>query len=479
MKLLHYFILTILISLNNNELMAQEMAVIDGYLQEAAKNSPELKASYHRYQAVLEKSDQASSLPDPELGFNFFIMPMERYMGEQVGDVSIMQMFPWVGTQKAGKEEAALMAKMAFEEFQAAKLNLFYEVKVRWYQLYQVEKELALLQEEMQLLDQLKRLAMSKYTSDQGAEGSVGSSPQRSSNSSGSAQSSGSGMAGMGAAPVASSGGSATSKGSNAMGEMSGSSVGGMVDLLLIELQIKELENRILLKKKSAKPIQTAFNQLLGRPATAQINTADLLVPISFSDDWSAATDSLLLQNPMIKMAEWDEQLRHVQEKMVKLMGRPMIGVGLNYMVLRPRQVGEMEMGPMNNGGNMLMPMLTISLPIYRKKYQAQQREVAHLKNAAAHDKQFYVNQFTAELEQIIYDFEEASEMIGLLEEQITITDQAIRLMTTAYSVGKIGMEELIKQRQNMLRYQEQILANVITQHASLASFYKLMAIDI
>lgn len=76
---------------------------LDDYLVIAAENNPNLKAKYFQYQAALERVPQVGSLPDPQLGFSFFIMPMERYMGNQIGTISLMQMFPWFGTLGAAK----------------------------------------------------------------------------------------------------------------------------------------------------------------------------------------------------------------------------------------------------------------------------------------------------------------------------------------------------------------------------------------
>jgi hypothetical protein len=62
---------------------------LEDYLIIAAKNNPNLKAKYFQYQAALERVPQVGALPDPQLGFSFFIMPMERYIGDQTGSVSL------------------------------------------------------------------------------------------------------------------------------------------------------------------------------------------------------------------------------------------------------------------------------------------------------------------------------------------------------------------------------------------------------
>ncbi|HCY40707.1 MAG TPA: hypothetical protein DHV48_05030, partial [Prolixibacteraceae bacterium] len=80
------------------------------YLELAAKNNPGVKAAFSQYLAALEKVPQVGSLPDPQGSLDFFLKPMELLAGNQVGSVSVMQMFPWFGTLKLAKDEASLMA---------------------------------------------------------------------------------------------------------------------------------------------------------------------------------------------------------------------------------------------------------------------------------------------------------------------------------------------------------------------------------
>jgi outer membrane protein TolC len=461
-------------------LQAQEH--VQQYLEIAAEQNPELKARFNEYQAALERSTQARGLPDPELSFSLFLMPMERYMGEQVGGVSFMQMFPWFGSLKAGEEEASYMAKMSFQRFVEAKIELFFNVKSLWYDLYEKEQELALLQEEMELLQSLERLALSTYSSGQGKGAtSRPMAPSRgNARQEGSGSSPASGMSGMnmGRAPAASGSKRQGGGGTSAMGGMQGQS-GGMVDVLLVQLQMKELENRIRLLEKSQKPLRTAFNKMLNRQADAEVLVSDTLMPAAPPAALSMVPEELIANHPMIKMYEWDEQAREAQARMAKLMGRPMIGLGLNYMLFRPRELSANEMGPMDNGRNMLMPMATLTLPIYRKKNNAQKREAQFLQDAAVNQREAAINQLLTELEELLYDYEASVSNLELIEEQLIFTAQAIRLLTTSYAVGNVGMETLIQQRQNLLRYKEQQLREITAQHKTVAAINRLMSIDI
>ena len=98
-----------------------EQLSLDSYLELAAANNPGIKAAFNQYLAALEKVPQAGALPDPQASFGFFVKPMAIVEGSQLGNIQVMQMFPWFGTLKLGKDEASQMAEARFELVNAAK----------------------------------------------------------------------------------------------------------------------------------------------------------------------------------------------------------------------------------------------------------------------------------------------------------------------------------------------------------------------
>ena len=82
-----------------------------------------------------------------------------------------------------------------------------------------------------------------------------------------------------------------------------------------------------------------------------------------------AVSDSMLVKNPMLGMLDYEKQSIEARKKMVTRMGYPMVGLGLNYSLISKTNVSMGE--PSMNGKDMIMPMVTVTLPVYRKKYNA------------------------------------------------------------------------------------------------------------
>ena len=135
---------------------------LSGYLETAAKNNPELKAAFNRYRAALEKIPQVRSLPDPQLMFGYFIRPVETKTGPQEFKISLSQMFPWFGTLKAAGQSQTYRAKAAYETFEQTKNKLFKNVRQVYYDLYLVEKQMALTEENLTILQRFQSLAQNK-----------------------------------------------------------------------------------------------------------------------------------------------------------------------------------------------------------------------------------------------------------------------------------------------------------------------------
>lgn len=451
---------------------------LDEYLKVAAENNPELKAYFNEYLASLEKVPQVGALPDPELTMGFFFQPMERFMGNQQADIQLMQMFPWFGMLKTQKEEASKMALAQYEVFQDAKYRLFYQVKNTWYQLYRLEEEIRVTEENLEILKQYERLALIRF---QSADIGTGSGPsnmqQATSMNSGSSTSSASSMGGMSGGMTSGTSGKSSSKGGSSMGTSSSMNGGGsgMSDVLRVRIQIKELENTLALLEDSRLPIKAEFNQLLNRDINEVVSIADSLSGSVVSWERQALLDSITQNNPMLKMLDAEEEAYEAQKKMARLEGRPMLGAGVNYMPFSPRTENGMPMG----GNDMVMPMLRLTIPIYRKKYNALQKEAELKQLAVQQRRENTVNQLTTRWSTALRDLDDATRRTKLYREQTDLARQTLNLLMTSYATDGRDFEEVLRVQQQLLDYQLKLITSIVDQHVTIAMLENLAATEL
>ena len=443
---------------------------LDDYLIKAAENNPELKAVYNDYLAASERGNQVS-LPDPELQVGFFFRPMERFMGKQQADIRLMQMFPWFGMLKAQESEADQMALVRYQLFLDAKNNLFYQFKTTWYALAELQQEIRITEENLVILHQYERMALIRFESASTSAAGPNATPMASSsNSSVSA-----GAGGMNTMGNQSQGMSNQAKNAGMSSPAAMSSTGaGMTDVLRIRLQINTLENDLQLLEANKMPLQVELNKLMNGDRDAEIANPEPLSPFELTLEKEMILDSISANNPMLAMYDAELMALESQKQMAKLDGRPMFGAGVNYMPFKPRFDEGMSM--VMGGNNMMMPMVTMTLPIYRKKTNARIKEAELLQESVRFNKENTLNQLEIGWSKAIRDLEDTNRKVTLYDAQLELAKQNLSLLLTAYATNGQDFEEVLRAQQLVLDYEFSKISAITKQHNTIAMLDLLSA---
>ncbi|NLX73207.1 MAG: TolC family protein [Bacteroidales bacterium] len=413
-------------------LKAQGVDSLSFYLEYAAKNNPELKGYFLNYQASLEKIPQAGAWSDPQLDIGFFVKPMDIVGGQQIADITLMQMFPWFGTKKAAQTEAVHMAQMAYEQFREAKDELYLELYTQWYALSALKQQLSINRDNLSLLKQVEQLSLRKVS----------------------------------APPL--------DGGITAMG----SSSPGMAGVLRVQLEALDVENNIESILSEMEAEKARFNALLNRPLDAEVFLPDTLIQVPLFLDKEIVLKQVESQNPALNMLREEELAFRAKNEMNKKMGLPMLGVGLQYML-----IGESEMMNSNpdggmNGMDMLMPMVSVSLPIYRNKYKASRRESRFMWEAATEKYHNSLNTLQSELHKLISGLENAERKIALYRKQEQLAQTGYNLLVAGYASAKSDISELIQLQRQLLDYQLKLAKAIAEYNTLAASVLKLQSFN-
>lgn len=433
---------------------------LDDYMKIAAENNPGLKSKFNEYLAALERIPQAGALPDPQISFGLFIMPMEKYMGDQIFEVSVMQMFPWIGTLEAAQNEYAYKAKAKYEDFNQAKSELFYQIKVTWYALYLLEKEIEVTKENVELLKSMEQIATIRFKSggQTGKDNIMTGASDKKTKSTNDAE------------KILDNMRSGTSN-MKSVAQQSGMASGGLIDVLLIQLSINELKNNIELLKERKIPLEARFNQLLNKPLNENIVLPDSLSLAEMPVVSGEINDKIQINNPVLKSYVHKEAAFVEMRNMNRKMGLPKFGIGLQYNIFRPRQNSESSM----NGKNMLMPMATVSIPIWRSKYNASIREAEFLRKTILEKKTDMSNMLEVEYSEAINDFKNAERRYYVNQEQISIANQALNIILVDYSTNSAEFEDVLKMQERLLDYKLKQIQAIIDSYIAVAKMEKIL----
>ncbi len=360
-----------------------------GYLQTAAENNPGLKARFNEYMAALEIAPQVSSLPDPQIALAYFIRPVETKIGPQQFKMSTSQMFPWFGTLKA-KENVAIQSAMAkYEVFLEAKSKLFHEVRSIYYNLYFNHKAIEITRDNLTILATFQKMAAIKVEA----------------------------------------------------GKVSA------VDEYRIQMEIGDLENQLALLVDEQHLLKVMFNNLLNVDPVNQVNTPATLWTADIAFEKEQVLDSIRSKNHQILTISLQQDALSYRKELARKLGKPAFSVGLDYMI-----IGK---GPDNLSGTdaMMFPMVGITIPLYRNKYEAMVNEVVYLQEAREAEKSDKINLLETILEKAWKDYMDAGRRLHLFISQLGLAGQSITLLETEYATGNKNFEEMLRMERKVLEY--------------------------
>jgi outer membrane protein TolC len=270
---------------------------------------------------------------------------------------------------------------------------------------------------------------------------------------------------------------STSASGSSSMqtGSMGASSGGsGLADIYRIQIESSDLENNIALLKNQQNSIIAKFNTYINRPVTSPVYTYINITRDSLEFSLPAVSDSMLANNPMLGMLDFERQSLEARKKMVTRIGYPMVGLGLNYSVISksPTAMGTPDM----NGKDMIMPMVVITLPIYRKKYTAMQNEAELMKSATSENYQATANSLQSEYYQAVLLYQDAQRRIKLYENQFQLASKSLDLILKSFSTSSSGLTDVMRIRQQTLDYELRQVEALADYNTAIAWLKRLMA---
>ena len=362
---------------------------LEDYFKIASDNNPDLLSQYKEFEAALEKVPQVSTLPDPSISFGYFISPVETRVGPQNARFSLTQMFPWFGTLKAQGNVATLMAEAKYQSFLDAKNKLYFEISTAYFPLYELREWMKIEEGNIAILESYKAISNSKFKNGNGA----------------------------------------------------------LVDVLRVDIMLKEAVTNLGILNKKEMPLLASFNKLLNRNEIEPVIIADTIEIDLLSLD--NAKDSLVVDHPLLNSLELKIKASEASEYAAIKQGLPRFGLGLDYVMVGERT----DMALPDNGKDALMPMVTVSLPIFRGKYKAAVKEAQLMQESYSLQKTETTNSLNSNYEMALFDIRQQTDLISLFDQQISESEQVLNLLFTSYGNSGKDFEEVLRMQQQLLKY--------------------------
>ena len=243
---------------------------------------------------------------------------------------------------------------------------------------------------------------------------------------------------------------------------------GSLVDVLRVDIMIKDAQTNLEILNKKEPALTSWFNSILNRKydekivVSKKIETIEL--PIEYRKD-SIAT------NPILQELELKKQASEATIEVARKQGLPKLGVGLDYVF-----VGNGMNNFPDSGKDVIMPMVTVSLPIFRKKYDAAVTEAKLMQESFSFQKEAYENKLNGTYYKLVFELQKERDLLKLYEGQVITLSKSLSLLFAYYSNANKDFEEVLRMQQELLKYQKLQLSSISTFHVKLAELDYLTA---
>lgn len=335
-----------------------DTSTLEDYLAYAALNNPGLESAFNRWKAASAQIPQVTSLPEPRFTYRYYIEQVETRVGAQKQAFGISQTFPWFDKLKLKGDAAESAALMARQQYEAAKLKLFFQVKDAYYEYYYLGRAVEIAEENIALLKNFESVVRTRYQA-------------------------------------------ATAK---------------HPDVIRTQVELGKLEDRLKTLRDLQKPIAARLNAALNRPPESPVAR-----PVQITEETISLPDSRILElmgrsNPELMALRYDIAQSRTAIDLAQKDYYPDVTFGVDFIDTSDR-IGPNPPG--DSGQDPVIAMVSVNLPIWREKLDAGVRQARYQYNAAARTQTEQRNRLNAQVKLVLFQFRDAERKIDLYRDTL------------------------------------------------------------
>ena len=227
-----------------------------------------------------------------------------------------------------------------------------------------------------------------------------------------------------------------------------------VVDILLLQIRTNEIQQLIRFLEQQYISEQTNFNKLLNRDKDTAINTLNALdIP---SVDFEMNPEKLVFHPELLK---YDKLYQSIEksELLNQKENKPTIGFGLDYVNVSNRT----DLNFSDNGKDILMPMLSISIPIFNTTYKSKPKQNELQQQEFLVQKQDRLNALEVLLDNAINNRVFARVSYETQVKNLKQAKNAEEILVKNYETGMIDFKEILDIQELQLKFEMNTIESV------------------
>ena len=230
------------------------------------------------------------------------------------------------------------------------------------------------------------------------------------------------------------------------------------VDVLRLQMRQNEMQQLKDVLQQQFLAEQTNFNNLLNRGNDVTVNVIDsLLIP---SEDFDITSENLALHPELLKYDKLYQSIEQ-SELLNQKESSPMIGFGLDYINVAERP----NMDFSDNGRDIVMPMVSVSIPIFNKKYKSQTKQNELQQQEITAQKQERLNTLETLLSKAINERISARISYTTQTKNLKQAKDAEDILIKSYETGTIDFNDVLDIQELQLKFQMNQIESVKTYY--------------
>ncbi|QQL45741.1 TolC family protein [Sulfuriroseicoccus oceanibius] len=382
-------------------------ASVDDLVALAIARHPSVAAARHKVERLESMVDQVSALPDPSAKVTAGQLA-ETAAGRVDGVIGVEQRIPFPGKRRARAERAHRQADVARAELDALRLSHAARVRDAYWRYYQAARTVGVLGESRAALVQMQESVDVRVRADKAAQ----------------------------------------------------------QDLLKVGNELGLVDQKIITATAQVTAMRARLNSLLHRPVNAPLPSPRKPVPSRVSTALDAMIAEAQSRHPDVAAAKSRVAMFNAQQKMADLERWPDFAIGMQYGAVSNR-----GLAPSANGRDQFGATVGVTIPLWRKKLDAIDREAREGLAEAGDALAAVRSEVGYNVAAAVARVDSARRVVTLFESSILPdANQALELALVGYSADTEGFIDVIDAWRQSLAYQLQQVDNQAALGAAAAA---------
>ncbi len=390
---------------------------LDDLIQEAVENNPEIKAMHDAFRASEQKIKQAVSLQDPMLSAGYFVENPETRVGPQIGKYGIAQKFPFFGKLTLKGKVAEKDRDIAYQRYETVVQEVIKNLKHSYYELYWIRKSTAMTEEIKDLLDELEKVAESKYST----------------------------------------------------------GIASQQDVMKAQVEISKLIAKLYKLAEREVTLQEKINTLLSRPIETPIGQIDnfTLTEFPYSLEKLSALSEEYRQELKAASINIDKHTDMVALKKKDYF--PDFTLGVDFI-----DVGSGHTSAFNDGQDAWMGKVAVNVPIWQGRIKASVNEAKNNLSSSENIYQNVKNSVSFQLKDAHFQMKTAEDLVKLYKGAlIPQAEESLKASQAGYETGKTDFLNLIDSERVLLNFKIAYYRAVADYEKSVANLERAVGINV